>query len=205
MSNYTNFVFQPNEYIPLSLKLASYHPQNKFFWFHSDSPWRTITILYFPAILAMRIIFAACLNHQSQLRTASTQHGFDSFTLNFFIRFDWPSHTQVISVGVKQFNMKLAIEMAFDLMMFGVPIGKISPSVYFFIFEFQTSNFKFRNFKLRISKLFIFKWLEIKVWILFQANDFFFMRKFIFEFWWKKIVFKINCSISWFFGPILWF
>lgn len=33
---------------PLSLRFASYQPQKRFFSFHSDSPWRTMTILYFP-------------------------------------------------------------------------------------------------------------------------------------------------------------
>lgn len=46
------------ENIPFSLKLASNQPQNKFFWFHSDSPWRTMTILYLPAILKNREIVA---------------------------------------------------------------------------------------------------------------------------------------------------
>jgi hypothetical protein len=33
-------------YKPLGLNEASYHPQNKFFWFHSLSPCLTITTLY---------------------------------------------------------------------------------------------------------------------------------------------------------------
>lgn len=37
---------------PFSLKLTSTQPQNIFFWFHSDSPCLTITIVHLPVILS---------------------------------------------------------------------------------------------------------------------------------------------------------
>lgn len=42
---------------PLSERPASYHPQNRFSWFHSLSPWRTITILYLDMVLPILLSF----------------------------------------------------------------------------------------------------------------------------------------------------
>lgn len=40
-------------HIPLSLRNASYHPQNKLFFVHSLSPWRTNTTLNVPLIFQL--------------------------------------------------------------------------------------------------------------------------------------------------------
>lgn len=126
--------------LPLSLKLASNHPQNKFFWFHSDSPWRTITILYFPAILAIRIIFAACLNHQSKLSTASTTRLLWRIYTEIFSLIDLHNR-QVISVGIElQFNLKLVIlHVIWECSQY--PYWKNFPLSTFF----EIHNWKFEN------------------------------------------------------------
>lgn len=63
-----------NLFLPFSLKFASNHPQNRFFSFHSDSPWRTMTILYFPAILIKRRIMSGVFQIRLQTILSWTNH-----------------------------------------------------------------------------------------------------------------------------------
>lgn len=62
-------------HLPFTLKLASNQPQNKFCWFHSDSPCLTMTILYLAAILANRLIFQTRNSSTEQQNCACTPYG----------------------------------------------------------------------------------------------------------------------------------
>lgn len=56
MPELTRYV-KSKQYLPLSLKSASYHPQNRFNLFHSLSPCLTITILYLDIFVSVSKLY----------------------------------------------------------------------------------------------------------------------------------------------------